>query len=143
MANSLGHSFRAGSCGKVIEISRLDAELSVIMLANALFLRKVSNSRIFLVLRDHTGLIQVLLQRQSLGDTLFDRMAKELETAGIESIIQVDGELQIRPEEATNEKMASGNYEVHGTGLRLLNKTENLPFAPFGTASLVRESLSH
>ena len=71
----------------------------------------------FIDLRDRSGLLQV-----SVGPDWTD--AESLAVArdlGAEAVIEVEGEITLRPEEARNPDMATGEVELKASRVRLLN----------------------
>src|SRR5690606_10733997 len=70
----------------------------------------------FIDLRDASGLAQVVLREE---------VAHSLRT---EFVIQVTGEVRLRPEGSANPNMASGEIEVVGTDVVVLNESIPTPF---------------
>lgn len=78
---------------------------------------------IFLDLRDHKGLLQVVFESENT--TVFAR-AEELRN---EFVIRVSGKVQSRREGETNPKLGTGEIEVLASELEILNTSEVPPFA--------------
>ncbi len=77
---------------------------------------------IFLDLRDHTGLIQVVFDPDTVeAFQLADQVRNEY-------VIQVEGKVRGREKEAINTKMPTGVVEVLGSKLDILNAAETPPF---------------
>jgi len=75
---------------------------------------------LFLDLRDRSGLIQV-----SLGPEWTETGALEAAgRIGHEDVIQVEGEVALRPEDARNPEMATGDVELRASTLRILGEAE-------------------
>ena len=111
---------RTHYCGQVTE-ELLDE--------NVTFCGWVHNRRdhggvIFLDIRDHSGMVQVLYEPESRD------IFALAETLRHEFVIQVTGRVRPRPEGMVNEKMASGRVEVLGSNLLILNSAETPPFLP-------------
>lgn len=73
----------------------------------------------FIDLRDRYGFTQVVFnpdQNKSVHDT-----AKSL---GKEFVVQIEGKVQKRPKGTENQKIATGQIEVHAAKLEILNKAE-------------------
>jgi aspartyl-tRNA synthetase len=70
----------------------------------------------FIDLRDASGLAQVVLREE---------IAHELRT---EYVIQVTGEVRLRPEGSANPNLASGEIEVVGSHVEILNSSAPTPF---------------
>lgn len=72
------------------------------------------NRKKFLVLRDAYGMTQVLLEEVG-GD-----MQKILDGLTLESVIEVKGEVILRPKDQVNNKMISGDIEIKASSIRVL-----------------------
>src|SRR5690606_31364908 len=77
---------------------------------------------IFLDLRDRAGLVQVVFDPDT--QDAFARADK----VRSEYVVQVQGRVRLRDEAGRNSRMATGDIEVLGTGLTLLNTSETPPF---------------
>ncbi len=77
---------------------------------------RVHGEKIFVVLRDHSGIIQCVLDCGKLPGEVC-RVAEEL---GLESSIEVEGVVRREPR-------APGGYELHATMLRAYHVTRNFP----------------
>jgi aspartyl-tRNA synthetase len=75
---------------------------------------------IFLSLRDHAGIIQVVVEP---GSTAF----ADAEKLRNEYCIRVQGEVRMRPESQWNEAMATGKVEVVAKAVELFNASAPLP----------------
>ncbi len=84
--------------------------------------------------RDHGGVIFIdLRDRYGLTQVIFDpndsREAWDLaQTTRGEYVIQVEGVVEARPESMANPKLATGEIEVRGDQIRILNKSRTPPF---------------
>ena len=78
---------------------------------------------IFLDLRDHKGLLQVVFESENT--TVFER-AEELRN---EFVVRVSGNVQRRRDGETNPKLGTGEIEVLASALEVLNTSEVPPFA--------------
>ncbi len=79
---------------------------------------------IFIDLRDREGIVQIVIDPEFTPADQF----KEAERIRNEFVIQVVGNVRMRPADMFNEKLVSGKIEVAATGLTILNKSEALPF---------------
>lgn len=82
--------------------------------------RRDLGGMIFLDLRDRWGLVQVVFYPDSPGYKLADEVRKEY-------VVQIRGKVQAR-EGNTNPEMATGEIEVIGSGLEILNPATLPPF---------------
>jgi len=83
--------------------------------------------------RDHGGVIFIdLRDREGIVQVVFDPDAKEnfalADKVRGEYVLQVTGKVRARAAAAVNPNMASGEIEVYGTGLTILNEAETIPF---------------
>ena len=77
---------------------------------------------IFIDLRDHTGMVQVVYDpdaRESFA--VADRVRNEF-------VLRATGRVRRRPEGMVNPDLATGEIEVLGSSLEILNASETLPF---------------
>jgi len=79
---------------------------------------------IFINLRDREGIVQVVFDPSKIGEELYNK-AKKLKS---EYVIGVRGRVNRRPAGTENPKMKSGNIEVAGEELLILNTSKALPF---------------
>ncbi len=78
---------------------------------------------IFVNLRDRDGMTQVVFSPEASSDLC--NMAKKLRS---EDVIAVKGTVNERPGDARNPNMKTGDIEVVGKDLEILNSSKNLPF---------------
>lgn len=77
---------------------------------------------IFLDVRDYTGIVQVVFDPDTVDAfSLADQVRNEF-------VIQVEGRVRARDDEAVNPKMPTGMVEVLGKELTILNRSETPPF---------------
>jgi aspartyl-tRNA synthetase len=105
-------------CGELNE-SHLDQE---VMLCGWVHRRRDHGGVIFVDLRDHKGIVQVVFD----PDT--PEIFSTAERIRNEFVLQVSGRVRARPEGTTNPDMATGRVEVLGLGLNILNEAETPPF---------------
>ncbi len=80
---------------------------------------------IFIDLRDSSGTVQITVDPDE-GSKLFNT-AENLRN---ETVIQVKGQVRGRPQEAVNQKLATGEIEILAKDLNILNEIKgNLPFS--------------
>ncbi|MFN3301849.1 MAG: aspartate--tRNA ligase [Patescibacteria group bacterium] len=85
------------------------------------FVRKVGRM-IFILLRDRSGLVQVVFTPENKD---LYRKAKELKS---EFVISVKGKVQKRPIKDINPNLKTGEIEVLAEELEILNRAKTLPF---------------
>ncbi|HLS28654.1 MAG TPA: aspartate--tRNA ligase [Opitutales bacterium] len=85
-------------------------------------------------LRDHGGIVFVdLRDREGITQIVFnpaddESLAEQAEELKPESVIGVAGKVNLRPKETVNEKLATGQIEVHATELKIENISDTPPF---------------
>lgn len=85
--------------------------------------RRDHGKLIFIDLRDRTGLIQVVFLPQVAEEV--HALATELRS---EYVVEIEGNVNARPEKLINPKMVTGKIELEATGLKILARAEPLPF---------------
>lgn len=78
---------------------------------------------IFIDLRDRYGLTQIVFNPQVTPET--HELASTLRN---EYVVRVSGEVRERPEGTANPRLATGEIEVEGTALTILNEAKTPPF---------------
>lgn len=96
--------------------------------------------------RDHGGILFVdLRDREGLTQIVLDPANKELEaqfgSIKPESVIAVTGKVEERFGGTSNDKLATGEIEVHATELKVLNVSKTPPFPMDDSADRVSEDL--
>jgi aspartyl-tRNA synthetase len=79
---------------------------------------------IFLTLRDRSGLVQVVFDKQRCPE---DAVAAAAE-ARSEDVVAIEGEVVLRAEAQRNRDLATGEIEVVASGLEFLARSETPPF---------------
>ena len=105
-------------CGQVTE-QYLDQQVQVCGWVDR---RRDHGGVIFIDLRDHTGVVQVVVEPDN--ETAF----KIADSARYEFCLRVKGHVRNRPEGQTNEKLNTGKIEVVVDEYELLNPSKALPF---------------
>jgi aspartyl-tRNA synthetase len=105
-------------CGE-LNTTHLDREVT---LCGWVHRRRDHGGVIFVDLRDHTGLVQVVFD----PDTA--EVFATAERLRNEYVLQVRGRVRNRPEGTINSELPTGEIEVLGLGLEVLNAAETPPF---------------
>ena len=115
MADSMKGLKRTHYCGDVTEIGK---EVVV-----GGFVERVRDKGgvIFLVLRDRTGVVQLLF-----NETTDKEIFEKASSCRSEDVLMAKGE--VRERESKNDKLKTGNVEIFVTDLRVLSKAETPPF---------------
>jgi aspartyl-tRNA synthetase len=94
-----------------------------VTLAGWVHRRRDHGGKVFIDLRDRDGVVQVVFNPQAAQEAY--------EVAGSfrnEYVIQVTGEVALRPKGTENPKLATGDIEVTATGAVILNPSKTPPF---------------
>src|SRR5687768_14034090 len=109
---------RSHYCGQVTT-KLLDQEVKLVGWVHR---RRDHGGVIFLDLRDREGLVQVVL-----APAHADAFAKA-ETVRNEFVVQVKGKVRNRPAGTVNKDLPTGEIEIDGVELTILNRAEPTPF---------------
>ena len=97
--------------------------------------RRDHGGLIFIDLRDHTGLVQLVINpEQSEAFRLAESLRDEF-------VIRASGVVTERGEGLKNPNIASGNVEIVVENLEILNRAETLPIQPFAEENQAGEDL--
>jgi aspartyl-tRNA synthetase len=123
MAASPGplHRYRSHTCGalrdaNVGETARLSGWVHNVRDLGGL---------LFIDLRDHYGITQIMAEP---GSAAF----KLLETCRKEWVVRVDGAVKLRTPETVNAKLATGKIELYVSELEILSESKDLPVPVLG-----------
>jgi len=109
---------RTNYCGEVTE-SLIDQEVTV---CGWVHRRRDHGGVIFIDLRDREGLLQVVY------DPDIEEAFATAESVRNEYVLQVKGLVRFRPEGTKNDKLATGQIEILGKELTILNAADTPPF---------------
>ncbi|HLY61085.1 MAG TPA: aspartate--tRNA ligase [Terriglobia bacterium] len=115
----LGNRQRTQHCGEL----RKEHVGQTVFLAGWVDVRRDLGNLIFLELRDHTGITQVVCNREFSAEA-HDK-AKEVRS---EYVVGVEGEVVLRSPETVNKQNPSGEVEVRARTILLLNEAKTPPF---------------
>ena len=97
--------------------------------------RRDHGGLIFIDLRDHTGLVQLVINPEQAEAF---RLAESLRD---EFVVRASGVVTERGEGLKNPNIASGNVEIVVENLEILNRAETLPIQPFAEENQAGEDL--
>ena len=115
----LGDRQRTHRCGEL----RNEHSGQKVFLAGWVARRRDLGNLIFLDLRDHTGVVQVVVNAE-LSPEAHDK-AEQIRS---EFVVGVEGEVVLRSPETANKQIATGEVEVKAETLLLLNEAKTPPF---------------
>ena len=79
--------------------------------------RRDHGKLVFLDLRDHSGIVQIVF-----------KASKEVDPVRPEWVVKIEGEVKERPKSMKNPELQTGSVEVAATKLTVLSKAKPLPF---------------
>jgi len=115
------HRYRSHKCGDL----RARDVGSVVRLAGWVHRVRDHGGVLFIDLRDHYGLTQVVADPDSPA-------FKAAETVRSEWVIRVDGNVRRRPEGTVNPELPTGEIELYATEIEVLSEAKELPVPVFG-----------
>ena len=89
----------------------------------------------FFDLRDRSGIVQV-----TINPDLPKEILDQVEDVRMEWVLQIEGEVQKRPEGMANPKMETGEIEIIARNVKILNASKSLPFVISSDADLPDEN---
>lgn len=114
----MGKHMRSDYCG-LLSTADIDKEVTLCGWADR---RRDHGGVIFIDLRDREGVVQVVFDPDSQENfALADKVRSEY-------VLQVRGRVRARAQETVNPNMATGQIEIYGLGLNILNTAETPPF---------------
>lgn len=140
MLRSLFHTSRSHGTGTLLNFKRshLLGELNGSLLQKEVTLcgwvsaiRNVSKNLFFLVLRDHSGTVQLTLTRTHVDEETFLTLQDAVNSKEVtpEAVIAIKGTVQPRPIGMKNDSMSSGDIEIFVNQFKVLNTLKTkLPF---------------
>lgn len=114
------HSYRTHDCGSL----RHKHAGETVRLSGWLHNRRHLGGVVFVDLRDHYGIIQLVGRPESPVFESLSRLAKE-------TVLRVDGRVALRGSENVNPELPTGEVEVEAADLEVLGECEVLPFSVF------------
>ena len=120
---------------RVLAIHTPDRVGEVITVAGWVHSRRDHGGLIFIDMRDHTGLVQLVINPEQAEAF---RLAESLRD---EFVVRASGVVTERGEGLKNPNIASGNVEIVVENLEILNRAETLPIQPFAEENQAGEDL--
>ena len=122
------HAYRTHTCGQL----RSAHVGSSVKLSGWVYRKRDHGNLLFVDLRDHYGITQVVVDRDS-------QAFKLVEGIKLESVICIDGEVRARGADRVNPELPTGEIEVKATGVALLSEASEVPFPIFGNSEYPEE----
>src|SRR5271170_7354622 len=115
------HAYRTHTCGAL----RLADAGRQVRLSGWIHRKRDHGGLMFIDLRDHYGLTQLVLSPETPGFAAVERLRAE-------SVIRVDGEVVARSADTVNPGLPSGEIEIRVRDLEVLSEAAELPVPVFG-----------
>lgn len=115
------HAYRSHTCGAL----RASDAGSAVRLSGWVHRKRDHGGLLFIDLRDHYGLTQLVLHPETPGFAAVERLRAE-------SVIKVDGEVVARDASVVNPNLPTGEVEVRVQGVEVLSEAAELPMPVFG-----------
>jgi len=115
------HSYRSHTCGA---LRNQDAGQSV-RLSGWIHRKRDHGGLLFIDLRDHYGLTQLVFNPSSPGFQKIERLRAE-------SVVRVDGKVVARDADTVNPNLPTGEIEVQVSDVEVLSEAAELPLPVFG-----------
>jgi aspartyl-tRNA synthetase len=115
------HAYRTHTCGA---LRHADVGANV-RLSGWIHRKRDHGGLLFVDLRDHYGLTQLVAHPGEPGFEVLDRLRAE-------SVVQIDGNVVARAADAINPNLATGEIEVRVRGGEVLSEAAELPLPVFG-----------
>ncbi len=115
------HAYRSHTCGAL----RLEDAGAAVRLSGWIHRKRDHGGLLFIDLRDHYGLTQLVLSPESPAFAIAERLRAE-------SVIKVDGDVVSRSDDTVNPNLPTGAIEVRVRALEVLSEAAELPLPVFG-----------
>ena len=113
--------YRTHKCNE-LKISDVDKSVSLSGWVNR---KRDHGGLLFIDLRDHYGLTQLVFDPDSKAFDLAEKITSE-------TVIKVSGKVVKRDDDTINSNLSTGEIEVYVDSLEVLSKAEELPLPVFG-----------
>jgi len=115
------HAYRTHTCGAL----RLADKGANVRVSGWIHRKRDHGGLMFVDLRDHYGLTQLVLSPETPGFAVVERLRAE-------SVIRIDGEVVARTAETVNPNLPTGEIEVRVREVAVLSEAAELPLPVFG-----------
>jgi aspartyl-tRNA synthetase len=115
------HAYRTHTCGAL----RAADTGRTVRLSGWIHRKRDHGGLVFVDLRDHYGLTQLVLSPETPGFALVERLRAE-------SVIRIDGEVVARSPETVNPGLPTGEVEIRVKSVDVLSEASELPLPVFG-----------
>ena len=123
------HPYRTHTCGEL----RASHVGSAVRLSGWVHRVRDHGGLLFIDLRDHYGITQVVADPSSPGFAAAEKVRSEW-------VIRIDGEVRPRPEGTVNPEIPTGEVEVAANAIDVLSEAKELPLPVFGEQEYPEET---
>ena len=123
------HAYRSHTCG-ALRLSDADKD---VRLSGWVHRKRDLGGVLFIDLRDHYGITQLVANPGSAAFALFERIRAE-------SVVCVEGKVIARAADTVNKELATGEIEVRCSNAEVLGAAEELPLPVFGEPDYPEET---
>jgi aspartyl-tRNA synthetase len=115
------HAYRSHNCAEL----RLNNVGETVRLSGWVHRKRDHGHLLFVDLRDHHGITQIVTDTGSPAFTILDRIR-------VESVVTIDGEVVARSAETVNANLPTGEIEVRAAAVTVQSSAAELPMPVFG-----------
>ena len=115
------HAYRTHTCGEL----RSSHVGESVKLSGWVHRKRDHGNLLFVDLRDHYGLTQIVVETS-------DAAFAALDSVRTESVVTVEGKVVARDAEVVNPNLPTGEIEIHATGVTVQSAAQELPMPVFG-----------
>ena len=115
------HAFRSHNCGQL----RAADTGQTVRVSGWIHRKRDHGGLVFIDLRDHYGLTQLVISPETPGFATIERLRAE-------SVIRVDGDVVARSADTVNPNLPTGEVEVRVREIEVLSEASELPLPVFG-----------
>ncbi|HEY0327202.1 MAG TPA: aspartate--tRNA ligase, partial [Allosphingosinicella sp.] len=115
------HAYRTHNCGEL----RASHVGEAVKLSGWVHRKRDHGNLLFVDLRDHYGLTQIVVETS-------DAAFAALDSVRTESVVTVEGKVVARDSEVVNANLPTGHVEIHATSVTVQSAAQELPMPVFG-----------
>lgn len=123
------HAYRTHNCAAL----RLTDVGETVRLSGWVHRKRDHGHLLFIDLRDHYGVTQIVTDTDSTAFPMLDRVR-------VESVVTIDGEVVARSPETVNSNLPTGEIEIRATGVTVQSAAAELPMPVFGEQEYPEET---
>ncbi|SDK79594.1 aspartate--tRNA ligase [Paracoccus chinensis] len=123
------NAYRSHTCG---QLTAADAG-NTVRLSGWVHRVRDHGGVLFIDLRDHYGITQVIADSDSPAFSTLEKLRAE-------TVIRIDGKVKLRDASLVNPKLSTGEIEVYATDVEVLGASDDLPLPVFGDQDYPEET---